>query len=563
MAQTRSTPPAKPARTTAGGTSNPWLVLLVLCLGFFMILLDTTIVNIAIPSMIDALKASLDQILWVLNAYILVYAVLLISAGRLGDLYGQRNLFAIGLFVFTAASAVCGLAQTTDQLIAARIVQGIGGALLTPQTLAIITTIFPPERRGAAFGIWGAVAGVAAVLGPTLGGFIVTYWSWRGIFYVNLPVGVLAIVGAFLIVPDLRPGRRHGLDLVGVLLASAGLFGIVFGLIEGQRYNWGAIFGWVTIPEIIGAGAVVLVFFVIWERFQPEPLVPLSLFSDRNFSLMNWVSGVMSFDMLGLFLPLTIYFQSVLGMTALRAGLTLAPMSLVSIVVAPNAGRMVDRIGGKYILRLGLTLFGLGMGLIILVAAPDSTWASFFFPAIVAGLGMGCMFAPLSSVAMRNIQPRMAGAASGVLNTARQVGGVVGSAVVGAVLQNRLASSLHDQAIVYAAQLPEQFRAQFVSGFSHAAQGGLAVGRGETGTPITLPPGIPAAVSQQLAQIGKSVFVHGFINAMRPTLGVSIVVILVGAISCAFIQRQKAADRAAVGREQVQQRQEEAAAVGG
>src|SRR6185437_15808213 len=188
--------------------------------------------------------------------------------------------------VFTVASAFCGFAQDVNQLIVARVIQGVGGALLTPQTLAIITTIFPPHKRGAAFGIWGAVAGIAAVLGPTLGGFIVTYWNWRGIFYVNLPVGILALLGAFLIVPDLRPGRRHGLDQVGVLLASLGLFGIVFGLIEGQRYNWGTIFVWVTIPEIIGAGIAVFIAFVIWERFQPEPLVPLSLFSDRNYSLM-------------------------------------------------------------------------------------------------------------------------------------------------------------------------------------------------------------------------------------------------------------------------------------
>src|SRR5438270_2720177 len=182
---------------------NPWIVLLVLCMGFFMILLDTTIVNIAIPSIIDALKASLDQILWVLNGYILVYAILLITAGRLGDIYGQRTLFAAGLALFTLASAFCGLAQDTDQLILARIIQGVGGALLTPQTLAMITTIFPPQRRGAAFGVWGAVAGVAAIAGPTLGGLIVTNWNWRWIFYVNLPIGVLALVATFLIVPDL------------------------------------------------------------------------------------------------------------------------------------------------------------------------------------------------------------------------------------------------------------------------------------------------------------------------------------------------------------------------
>src|SRR5947207_3715796 len=203
---------------------NPWLVLVFLSLGFFMILLDTTIVNIAIPSIISALHSSLDQILWVLNAYLLVYAVLLITCGRLGDLIGQRRLFIAGLILFTAASALCGLAQDGNQLIAARVLQGVGGAILTPQTLSIITMIFPPERRGAAFGIWGAVAGVAAVTGPTLGGFLVTYVDWRWIFYVNVPVGLIALGGALFVIPDLRPGRRHRFDLVGVALASIGLF---------------------------------------------------------------------------------------------------------------------------------------------------------------------------------------------------------------------------------------------------------------------------------------------------------------------------------------------------
>src|SRR5256714_15202290 len=354
--------------------TNPWVVLLVLCMGFFMILLDTTIVNIAIPSIIDALRASLDQILWVLNAYILVYAVLLITAGRLGDIYGQRTLFAAGLALFTLASAFCGLAQDTNQLILARVIQGIGGALLTPQTRAMLTGPSPPQRRGAAFGIWGAVAGVAAVAGPTLGGFIVTTWGWRWIFYVNLPIGIAALAATFLIIPDIRAGRRHRLDLLGVLLASAGLFGIVFGLIEGQRYDWGAIWGPVTIGEIIAAGVFVLVGFVVWERFQAEPLIPLPLFAIRNFSLMSWVTAVMSFGMLGLFFPITIYLQSALGLSALQAGLTVAPQALVAMVVAPWSGRLADKVGGKYILMAGLVLFAAGMSLVDWRAAPDSTW---------------------------------------------------------------------------------------------------------------------------------------------------------------------------------------------
>jgi len=225
----------------AKARTNPWLVLLVLTTGFFMIMLDTTIVNVAIPAMSAGLNTTLDQILWVINAYVLVYAVLLITAGRLGDLYGQRTLFAIGLFIFTVASALCGLSQTASELIAARVLQGVGGALLTPQTLAILTSIFPPERRGAAFGVWGGVAGLATLAGPTLGGAIITYIDWRWIFYVNVPIGIAALVATFLIIPDLRPGRSHGWDVVGIVLATASLFAITFGLIEGERYSWGQI----------------------------------------------------------------------------------------------------------------------------------------------------------------------------------------------------------------------------------------------------------------------------------------------------------------------------------
>ena len=380
--------------------TNPWLVLLVLCTGFFMILLDTTIVNVAIPAMSAGLGTTLDQILWVLNAYILVYAVLLITAGRLGDLYGQRNLFAIGLVVFTFASALCGLSQNVNELIAARILQGVGGAILTPQTLAILTTLFPPERRGAAFGIWGGVAGLATVAGPTVGGAIITYINWRWIFFVNVPIGIGALIATFAIIPDLRPGRHHGWDVPGVVMATAGLFGIVFGLIEGQRYNWGEIGSYgITIPELIGAGVVVLVAFIIWERFQKEPLVPLSLFEERNFAVANWVAAAISFGMLGLFVPITIYLQSVRGFSALTAGLTLAPMSVTSMFVAPFAGRFADRIGGKYILMAGISIFTVGITSLVFVAGPDSTWINFLLPTIVMGAGIGMTFAPMTAVA--------------------------------------------------------------------------------------------------------------------------------------------------------------------
>jgi EmrB/QacA subfamily drug resistance transporter len=520
-------------------TKNQWLILVFLSLGFFMILLDTTIVNIAIPAMISGLHSSLDQILWVLNAYLLVYAVLLITAGRLGDFFGPRRLFLVGLVVFTLASALCGLAQDGNQLIAARVLQGVGGAILTPQTLSIITVIFPPERRGAAFGVWGAVAGVAAITGPTLGGFLVTYIDWRWIFYVNVPVGLVTIAGAIWIVPDLRPGRRHRLDITGVLLSSAGLFGIVFGLVEGQRYNWGAIWGAITIPEIIAAGILLIVLFVVFERFHSEPLMPLSLFTNRNFSIAIWISAVVAFGLLGFFLPVTIFLQSVLGYSALKAGLTFLPMTLVSAFVAPIAGRMSDRFGGKYILLAGLSLFALGTGIVVYIISLNVTQANFWGPAAIAGIGMGLTFAPLTTVAMRNVQPQMAGAASGILNTVRQLGAAIGSAVIGAVLQNRLAVQLHDQAVAYSSQVPPTFRGQFVDGFSHAASSGFQVGVGQTGA--QLPPGVPANVVGTLQVLFHDVFASAYVNAVRPTLAVTIGVLAVGALSCLLIERRKKA----------------------
>ena len=517
---------------------NPWLVLAVLVTGFFMIMLDTTIVNVAIPAMSAGLNTTLDQILWVLNAYILTYAVLLITAGRLGDLYGQRLLFAIGLAIFTVASALCGLAQDANQLIAARVLQGVGGAVLTPQTLAILTSLFPPERRGTAFGIWAGVAGLATLAGPTVGGAIVTYIDWRWIFYVNVPIGIAALVATFVIIPDLRPGRTHGWDIVGVFLATAGLFGVVFGLIEGERFNWGEIASYViTIPEVIGLGAVLLVLFVVWERYQAEPLVPLALFEERNFAVANWIAASIAFGMMSLFLPIVIYLQSVRGFSALTAGLTLAPMSLTSMIVAPFAGRTADRIGGKYILMVGIFVFAVGFGSLTFVAGPDSTWINFLVPAIVAGAGMGMTFAPMTTVAMRNISPRMAGAASGVLNTTRQVGAAIGSAVVGALLQNHLATALHDQAVAHAAALPAAYREQFIAAFSSVAANGFEIGTGQNGA--KLPAGLPPAVAQQLTSLAHDVFVTAYIDALKPTLLVPIAVLALTALSTLLIKRRQ------------------------
>src|SRR5215472_3897555 len=406
-------------------------------LGFFMTLLDLTIVNIAIPNMIAKLHASLDGVLWVINAYALVLAVLLITAGRLGDLRGQRTMFITGVVTFTLASAACGLSPNVGSLVAFRAAQGVGAALLLPQTLAILTTVFPPERRGAAFGVWGAVAGVATIAGPTLGGLLVSAFDWRYIFFINVPIGVAVIVLSVFLIPDVRVGGRHRLDFTGVLLATAALLAICYGLVEGQRYNWGKVVSFISIPLVIGVGVLLLgIFLAVQARTQDrEPLVPFALFHNRNFSLMNWVSGVLSVGMMGIFLPFTIYLQSALGFSALKAGLTMAPASVVSMFVAPVAGRLTDKIGGKYILMSGLAFFAIGFGMAAAIATPHSTWQDFFPSFAIAGLGMGA---------------------------------------IGALLQNRLSVALPAAAASRAGSVPPQLRRHFVAGFAASAQHGSA-----------------------------------------------------------------------------------------
>jgi EmrB/QacA subfamily drug resistance transporter len=519
---------------------NPFAALTVLSLGLFMTLLDVTIVNVAIPQLVDSLNASIDEALWVLNAYVLVLGVCLITAGRLGDIFGPRNVFLAGTALFTLASAACGISNSPTALIAARAVQGVGAALLTPQPLAIVLPLFPPEKRGSAFAINGVVAGVAAVAGPTLGGFIVTHWDWRGIFFVNLPFGVLSIALTLWIVPDLRPGRRHRLDVPGVLVSTLALTAITYALIEGQRYDWDA-----RILGLLLAGAVLLAVFVWMQRRRQtggrEPLVPFALFKDRNYGLILAVAAAVHLGMAGLFLPFTIYLQSVLGLSALQAGLVYVPFSLTSMVFSPISGRLTDRIGGKYILMTGLTLFAVGMLLLVAIADVNTSRWTFVPGMILGGLGVSGIFVPMITMAMGQVPPQLAGAASGLLNTTRQLGGAVGGALVGAVLQNRLAASLHDEAVARAGEVPAQARPGFVDGFSDAAGGGLEVGAGQTGAKP--PAGLPEEVARRVAAVAREVFDFAFVSAMRWSLIVPAVIMLAAAVAC-FALRQPPHTRA-------------------
>ena len=530
---------------SATGTDRHWLVLAVLCLGFFMILLDTTIVNIALPALTTSLSATLDQDLWIVNAYTLTYAGLLITGGRLGDLVGQKRMFLAGLALFTAASAVCGLAASPGQLIAARAVQGVGGALLTPQTLAILTVIFPPNRRGAAYGIWGSVAGLATIAGPVAGGWLVSSLSWRWIFYVNLPLGIATLVLGARLLPDLRLLRRRRLDWTGTGLATFGLFLLCFGLIEGPSHRWGALSGPVlgipgllSIPVVLGAGLAVLLAFA-WQQRWPrnrEPLVPRGMYADRNFATMSAVVAAISFGMLGLFLPLVIFLQSVLSLSALQAGLVLAPMSLASIASAPVAGRMADRYGGRDILAAGLVLWAGGIALVLWATRLYYDRSELVAGLVVAGFGLGMTFAPLQTIAMRNVGPRVAGSAAGLINTARQLGAVLGSVVTGTLLQVQLAAHLGPAARADAQALPLSFRPWVVDGFERAAHTvkGLEVGAGQTGT--HLPPDLPSSVLPAIEQVALKTFHDAYIPAMRTTLVVPVVVLALAVVGALLVR---------------------------
>ncbi|MGH3303832.1 MAG: DHA2 family efflux MFS transporter permease subunit, partial [Streptosporangiaceae bacterium] len=456
--------PARDPREAAAGLH--WITLAVLCLGTFAVLLDSTIVNVALPGMITALHASLDQALWVVNAYLLVFAALLILASRLGDVYGPRRLFTIGLAIFAISSALCGAAQQPSELIAARVLQGVGAAAMTPQAMVIIQGVFPRHRMGAAFGVFSSVVGLAAVSGPVLGGIITSDIGWRWIFYVNLPIAAAGIAGSYAFVPDVRTGRRHLLDVPGVLLGSAGLAVLLYGVIEGQRYSWGTVAHGITIGEIIAAGALLLVAFCLWERRHSQPLLPGALLRNRTFTIMVVLNLVTQFALQSMLLVNSINLQSALGFTAVHAGLTGLPLTLALTAVAPFAGRLTDRVGGKYVLMAGLTIYAAGIAGVTLLASAHATSLTFAPALLVAGLGMGAIFAPVATTAMRAAPPELAGAASGALNTGRQLGGTIGGAITGAVLATQLSSALHARAAAAAVALPASERQPFVAGFA-------------------------------------------------------------------------------------------------
>jgi EmrB/QacA subfamily drug resistance transporter len=424
------------ANTGADGV-NSWHALWAMMVGFFMILLDSTIVAVANPSIMAKLGTGYGTVIWVTSSYLLAYAVPLLVAGRLGDRFGYKNLYLVGLAVFTAASLWCGLSGSIGMLIAARMVQGVGAGLLTPQTLSMITRIFPPERRGMAMSVWGATAGVATLVGPLAGGVLVDGLGWPWIFFVNVPIGILGIGLAVWLVPVL-PAQKHRFDLIGVGLSAGAMFLIVFALQEGQTDGWAP---WIWAVMVAGVG--LMTGFVYWQSVNPhEPLVPLDIFRDRDFSLANVGVAVIGFAATAMILPLMFYAQAVCGLSPTRSALLIAPMAIISGLLAPFVGKIVDRAHPLPVLGFGFSMLAIGLTwLSVAMTASAPIW-ELVLPFIVLGVAMAFIWSPLAATATRNQPSRVAGASSGVYNATRQVGAVLGSAGMASFMTSRINSKL-------------------------------------------------------------------------------------------------------------------------
>jgi EmrB/QacA subfamily drug resistance transporter len=393
--------------------------------------------------------------------------------GRLGDRFGPKNIYLIGLAIFTAASLWCGLSSSLEGLIVARAVQGLGAAFMTPQTMAVITRTFPAERRGAAMGLWGATAGVATLVGPLLGGVLVDSLGWEWIFFVNLPVGVIAFIAAWILVPKLKT-HPHRFDILGVVLSAVAIFLVVFGLQEGEKYDWGVIWGPISVWGMIIAGLVVLAIFIVQQwKTKSEALVPLALFRDRNFSGANIAIAAVGFTVTSMSLPLMFFLQTARGLTPTEAALLMIPMAVLSGVLAPVAGKILDRTDPRIILIPGLLAVSASLFWYSALVNMDTPIWMFLLPSALMGLGNAGMWGPLATTATRMLPMRQAGAGAGIYNTTRTIGSVVGSAAIATFMQARLEANLPGMddaggSIGSGGTLPDAVAEGFSSGMSQA-----------------------------------------------------------------------------------------------
>jgi len=410
--------------------NKKWWTLAAVSVGLFMIMLDNTVVNVALPSMRRSLHMSLSELEWVVAGYALTFAAFMLTGGKLADYLGRRLIFMIGLAVFTGASLACGLAPNGGFLIGARVVQGLGGALMNPATLSIITATFPPRERGKAIGIWAGVSGMALAIGPLVGGLLTEHVNWNWIFFINVPVGIIGLLAIPLFIDESRDtSHEQRLDLPGLSTSAIGLFSLTYAFIEANSYGWAS-------SRILGAfavAAVMLVAFVLFERHQQAPMLELALFKNRTFSGANGAMLFVGLAMFGTFFYVSLYMQNVLGYSPVQAGASFLPMTLLIILIAPRAGALTDRVGSRWLVGTGMTLLAVMLFYYSTLGANESFWA--LLPGLLlGGFGMGLTMTPVTAAAMSAVSVDKAGVGSAVLNSARQVGGSLGIAVMGSIV---------------------------------------------------------------------------------------------------------------------------------
>jgi EmrB/QacA subfamily drug resistance transporter len=426
--------------------NRKWLTLAAVSFGLFMIMLDNTVVNVALPSIQEDLGADLSELQWIVTGYALTFAALMLVGGKVADAYGRRLIFVIGIAVFTFASLLCGLADSSEMLIAARMLQGAGAALMNPATLSIIAATFPPRERGTAIGIWAGVSGLALAIGPLVGGLITEQLDWSWIFFVNVPVGILGVAASFAFIDESRDETHERLDLPGLATSAVGLFALTYGLIEANTYGW-------TSPRIIGAfviAGVALTAFVLLERHQRAPMLPLELFRNRTYTGANLTMLLVALAMFGVFFFVSLYMQQILGYSAVEAGAAFLPMTVLIILIAPLAGKTADRQGSRGLMTVGMLLISAQL-LWFSQLGQDASYWQLLPSLIVGGIGMAMTMTPSAAAATRAVPVDKAGVGSAVLNSSRQVGGTLGIAVMGAIVASQAGALVR----------PESFMAGF------------------------------------------------------------------------------------------------------
>jgi len=421
-----------------GGERRKWWTLGAVSLGLFMIMLDNTVVNVALPSIQASLGLSLSELEWVVTGYALTFAAFMLTGGKLADLLGRRRVFVAGLVVFTAASLACGLAGSAEMLIGARVVQGVGAALMNPATLSIITATFPPRQRGTAIGIWAGVSALALAIGPLVGGLLSEHADWGWIFFVNVPVGIVAVVAAFLFIDESRDtSSEQRPDVPGLVMSAVGLFALTYALIEANGHGWGST----RILAAFGVAALSLAAFVVLELRQRRPMLDLTLFRNATFTGANVSMLLVALAMFGVFFYVSLYVQQILGYSPVEAGASFLPATILIAVLAPKVGTLVDRVGSRWLTGSGMTLLALSLVIFSRLGTGSSYWD--ILPGLVVmGVGMALTMTPTTAAAMSSVPRDQAGVGSAVLNSMRQVGGSLGIAITGAIVAHVTSASL-------------------------------------------------------------------------------------------------------------------------